>query len=50
MERVVFLYSKLKEMLEIYGVNKQGLVFISQMGKIYPAITGHKNLRRAQML
>ncbi len=28
-ERVVFLHPKLKEMLNIYGVNKQGLVFIS---------------------
>ena len=34
-ERVVFLHSKLKEMLEIYGVNKQGLVFISQRGRKY---------------
>ena len=34
-ERVVFLHSKLKEMLEIYGANKQGLVFISQRGRKY---------------
>ena len=34
-ERFVFLHSKLKEMLEIYGVNKQGLVFISQRGRKY---------------
>ena len=34
-ERVVFLHSKLKEMLEIYGVNKQGLVFLSQRGRKY---------------
>ena len=34
-ERVVFLHSKLKEMLKIYGVNKQGLVFMSQMGRKY---------------
>ncbi len=34
-ERVVFLHSKLKEMLEIYDVNKQGLVFISQRGRKY---------------
>ena len=34
-ERIVFLHSKLKEMLEIYGANKQGLVFISQRGGKY---------------
>ena len=34
-ERVVFLHPKLKEMLEIYGISKQGLVFISQKGKKY---------------
>jgi len=34
-ERIVFLHPKLKEMLEIYGANKQGLVFISQMGRKY---------------
>jgi len=33
-ERVVFIHSKLKEMLETYGVNK-GLVFISQRGRKY---------------
>ena len=27
--------SKLREMLETYGVNKQGLVFISQRGRKY---------------
>ena len=31
----MFLHSKLKETLEIYGVNKQGLVFISQRGRKY---------------
>ena len=30
----MFLHSKLKEMLEIYGVNK-GLIFISQRGRKY---------------
>jgi len=34
-ERLVFLHSKLKEMLEIYGINKQGLVFILQRGRKY---------------
>ena len=31
----MFLHSKLKETLEIYGVNKQGLVLISQRGRKY---------------
>jgi site-specific recombinase XerD len=34
-ERVVFLHPKLKEMLEIYGINKQGLVFRSQRDRKY---------------
>ena len=34
-ERVVFLHPKLKEMLEIYGINKQGLVFKSQRDRKY---------------
>jgi len=34
-ERVVFLHKKLKEMLKIYGIDKKGLVFKSQMGKKY---------------
>ena len=32
-ERIVFLHSKLKSMLEIYGIDKQGLVFKSQRGR-----------------
>ncbi len=31
-ERIVFLHPKLKEMLRIYGINNQGLVFKSQRG------------------
>jgi site-specific recombinase XerD len=34
-ERVVFLHQKLKEMLEVCGVSKQGLVFRSQRGNKY---------------
>jgi site-specific recombinase XerC len=32
---VVFLLAELKEMLEIYGIDKKGLVFRSQIGKKY---------------
>ena len=34
-ERVIFLHPKLKKMLEIYGISKQGLIFRSQRGKRY---------------
>ncbi len=34
-ERVVFLHSRLKKMLEIYGISKQGLIFKSQRDKKY---------------
>jgi len=34
-ERVVFLHHKLKEIMKFHGIDKQGLVFKSQMGKKY---------------
>ncbi len=46
-ERVVLLHSKLKEMLEIYGVNKQGLVFISQRNRKYNKRTIQQIMKNA---
>jgi len=34
-ERVVFLHKKLIDILKIYGINKEGLVFVSQRDKKY---------------
>jgi len=34
-ERIIFLHSKLRETLKVYGIRRQGLVFKSQMGKKY---------------
>lgn len=45
-ERVVFLHPKLKEMLKIYGINKQGLVFISQRGRKYNKRTIQEIVRK----
>jgi len=43
----VFLHSKLKEMLEIFGVNKQGLVFISRRGRKYSRRTIQQIVKNA---
>jgi len=34
-EKSCFLHSKLKEILKIYGIDKQGLLFGSQRGRKY---------------
>ena len=46
-ERVVFLHAKLKEMLKIYGVDKEGLVFRSQRGRKYNKRTIQKIVKKA---
>jgi integrase len=34
-ERVVFLHKKLIDILKMYGINKEGLIFISQRDRKY---------------
>ena len=46
-ERVVFLHFKLKSILEIYGIDKQGLVFKSQRGEKYNERTIQQIVRNA---
>ncbi len=46
-ERVVFLHPRLKEMLGIYGISKQGLVFMSQRGRKYNKRTIQEIVRKA---
>ncbi len=46
-ERVVFLHKKLIDMLEIYGRNKEGLIFVSQQNKKYSGRTIQQVIKRA---
>src|SRR3989338_8990849 len=46
-QRVIFLHSKLKEILKIYGIHKEGFIFTSHGDKVYNKRTIQQIVKRA---
>lgn len=46
-ERVIFLHSRLKEMLKVYSIGTEGLIFLAQRGKKYNKRTIQQMVKNA---